>query len=137
MATLTTEDAQVLRALVERMSAVEARLNDVEGATAASERAIATTNASANALVSALRLEFDRLQAQVASLADQLTELQTAVEALQAGRGGPAGNAPLDPRSLKQPGKLDGAQAHRKDWLVALCLRSIFQSTKPYEASFL
>ena len=78
MAALTPEDAQVLRALVDRMSAVEARLNDVEGATAASERAIASTNASANALVNALRLEFDRLQAQVTSLADQLSELQTA-----------------------------------------------------------
>ena len=97
MAALTPEDAQVLRALVDRMSAVEARLNDVEGATAASERAIATTNASANALVSALRLEFDRLQAQVTSLADQLSELQTAVEALRDGRGGPAGHALLDP----------------------------------------
>ena len=116
MAALTPEDAQVLRALGDRMSAVEARLNDVEGATAASERAIATTNASANALVSALRLEFDRLQAQVTSLADQLSELQTAVEALRDGRGGPAGNALLDPRFLEKPGKFDGTQAHWKDW---------------------
>ena len=60
--------------------------------------------------------EFDRLQAQATSLADPQTELQTAVEALQAGRGGPAGNALLDPRFLEKPGKFDGTQAHWKDW---------------------
>ena len=49
-------------------------------------------------------------------MADQLQELQTAVEALQEGRGGPAGNHLLDPRFLEKPGKFDGAQAHWKDW---------------------
>ena len=77
MTTLTSEDAQVLRSLVERMGALEHRLNDVEATTSATERQIHRTIESANALVSALRLEFDRLQAQVTNLASQLTELQS------------------------------------------------------------
>ena len=109
MATLTTEDAQVLRSLVDRMASVEQWLNEVEGTTSARERAIHRTNESANAVVSGLRLEFDRLQAQVASLAEQLTELHAAVEALEAGRGGPAGNAFFDPRFFERPGKFDAA----------------------------
>ena len=103
---ITEEDVQFLRQMGERITSVETSVSNIQR--------------EAQGLVAALRAEFGELKGRLTTLELELEEPREAVEALQAGRGGPAGSALLDPRLMDRPGRFHGKPSEWMGWSESL-----------------